>query len=77
MAKIKKSFGGATLSDHGVNRQLSGRKNKRLYSKVRLNNNYTAAWADIDKVYPNTNVSAPSEEQTKEAKDWVDNGSKL
>lgn len=62
---------------HGVSRQLSGRDNKRLYSKVRLNNNYTAAWADREKIYPETNVTAPSEEQTEEAKDWVDNGSKL
>ncbi|MGM9535254.1 MAG: DUF3787 domain-containing protein, partial [Intestinibacter sp.] len=29
------------------------------------------------KFYPHTNVSAPSEDQTDEAKDWVDNGSKL
>ncbi len=60
-----------------VSRQLKGYNNKRLYSKVRLNDNYTAAWADQSKFYPNTNVSAPSEDQTDEAKDWVDNGSKL
>lgn len=62
---------------HGVSRQLSGRNNKRLYSNVRLNNNYTAAWAEQHKTYPHTNVTAPSEDQTDEAKDWVDNGSKL
>ncbi|MFQ9288284.1 MAG: CDIF630_02480 family spore surface protein [Intestinibacter bartlettii] len=28
-------------------------------------------------MYPETNVTAPSEEMTEEAKDWVDNGSKL
>lgn len=65
------------MSNHGVNRQLSGKRNKRLNSKLRLNNNYTAAWAEAYKVYPHTNVTAPSEEQTEEAKDWVDNGSKL
>ncbi|MGM9530491.1 CDIF630_02480 family spore surface protein [Intestinibacter sp.] len=62
---------------HGVSRQLKGKNNKRLYSSVCLNNNYTAAWADQSKFYPHTNVSAPSEDQTDEAKDWVDNGSKL
>lgn len=62
---------------HGVSRQLKGKNNKRLYSNVRLNNNYTAAWAEQHKFYPHTNVSAPSEDQTDEAKDWVDNGSKL
>ncbi len=64
-------------NEDGVSRQLCGRNNKRLYSHIRVNNNYTAAWADIDKIYPETNVTAPSEEMTKEAKDWVDNGSKL
>lgn len=58
-------------------RQLNGKNNKRLLSTVRLNNNYTAAWTDKGKIYKNTNVTAPSEDQVDEAKDWVDNGSKL
>lgn len=62
---------------HKVNRQLSGNNNKRLHSNVRLNNNYTAAWADAGYVYPETKVTKPCNEQTEQAKDWVDNGSKL
>lgn len=58
-------------------RQLNGQNNKRLFSTERLNNNYTAAWTDKGKIYKNTNVTAPSESQVQEAKDWVDNGSKL
>ena len=50
---------------HGISRQLS------------VENNYTAAWTDPGYIYPETNVTAPSEEMTEEAKDWVDNGSKL
>ena len=60
-----------------VNRQLNGANNKRLLSTVKINDNYTAAWADRAKIYINTNVTAPSDDQTDEAKDWVDNGSKL
>ena len=63
--------------NHGISRQLSGKRNKRLHSHVRVGNNYTAAWADQHVIYPETNVTAPSEEMTEEAKDWVDNGSKL
>lgn len=63
--------------NHNINRQLSGRNNKRLNSSIPLNNNYTAAWSDSGYIYPETRVTAPSEEQTEQAKDWVDNGSKL
>ena len=62
---------------HGISRQLSGKRNARLYSSVPVENNYTAAWTDPGYIYPETNVTAPSEEMTEEAKDWVDNGSKL
>ena len=62
---------------HGISRQLSGKRNARLYSSVPVENNYTAAWTDPGYIYPETNVTAPSEEITEEAKDWVDNGSKL
>lgn len=62
---------------HGISRQLSGKRNARLYSSVPVENNYTAAWTDPGYIYPETNVTAPSEEMTEEAKDWVENGSKL
>lgn len=62
--------------NHGVNRQLSGRDNDRLYSKTPVNNAYTAAFADVEEVMPESNVTIPSFESVLEAKDWVDNGSR-
>ncbi|RDY24573.1 DUF3787 domain-containing protein [Romboutsia maritimum] len=56
---------------------LSGKNNKRLKKGVPTNNEKTAAWADIDKLQPESKVSVPSLENVVEAKDWVDNGSKL
>ena len=47
---------------HGISRQLSGKRNARLYSSVPVENNYTAAWTDPGYIYPETNVTAPSEE---------------
>ncbi|WP_248477624.1 CDIF630_02480 family spore surface protein [Tepidibacter aestuarii] len=32
----------------------------------------TAAWADIESVFDETNVSIPSQRATEEAKEWVD-----
>lgn len=58
-------------------RQLSGKDNRRLDSKVSVNSCYTEAIADNSKVCKDTNATIPSEEQILEAKDWVDNGSKL
>ena len=56
---------------------LSGTDNRRLKKGVPTNNEGTAAWADIDKLEPDSKVSVPSLENVLEAKDWVDNGSKL
>lgn len=56
---------------------LSGRDNRRLKLKTSVDQNSTAAWADIDKLRENSNTSVPSLENVIEAKDWVDNGSRL
>lgn len=32
----------------------------------------TAAWADIERTKPVSNVTIPSEAETRDAKDWVD-----
>ena len=77
LSKDNINYSKECYSEHGVNRQLSGRRNKRLHSNVCLNNGYTAAYSDQAYVDPETNVTAPSEVQTKETKNWVDNGSKL
>ena len=62
--------------NHGVNRQLSGKDNKRLYSATRVNNGCTEAILDKAGEYPESKVPIPSEECVIEAKDWVDNGSR-
>ena len=56
---------------------LNGENNKRLKAHRPINNEYTAAWADNSKLKNNTNVNTPSLNNVEEAKDWVDNGSKL
>ena len=54
-------------------RALKGKDNKRLL----VGNESTAAWADVEKLKPHSKVSIPSIKGVEEAKDWVDNGSKL
>ena len=56
---------------------LSGEHNKRLKKYRPTNTQVTAAWADIDKLQPESKVSIPSLNNVEEAKDWVDNGSRL
>lgn len=56
---------------------LSGEGNNRLTKHRPTNNEGTAAWADIDKLKPESKVSVPSLSNVEEAKDWVDNGSRL
>ena len=60
-----------------ITNALSGRKNKRLNSKMPTNQEYTAAWSDTDKIIPHSEVTVPSESQVEDAKEWVDNGSRL
>lgn len=57
--------------------QLSGKNNKRLKETTPMKNEYTAAWANVDNILPESNVTQPSLEDVINAKEWVDNGSKL
>lgn len=56
---------------------LKGHNNKRLDSTVATNRENTAAWQNKDEEYPVDLVNKPSLDNVVEAKDWVDNGSKL
>ena len=56
---------------------LSGEHNKRLKSYRPVENEGTAAWSNIENLRPDgSKVYIPSELNVKEAKDWVDNGSR-
>ena len=59
------------------NEQLSGKNNKRLKETTPMKSEYTAAWANVDNIMPESNVTQPSLEDVINAKEWVDNGSKL
>lgn len=56
---------------------LSGKNNIRLKETTPMTNEYTAAWADVDNIMPESQVTQPSLEDVINAKEWVDNGSKL
>lgn len=56
---------------------LSGENNRRLYSDKPTNSEGTAAWNDEKHQVPKSQVDIPSTSGTEEAKDWVDNGSRL
>ena len=57
---------------------LSGEHNKRLKAYRPVKNEGTAAWANIDKLRTDgSKVSIPSFNNVVEAKEWVDNGSRL
>lgn len=56
---------------------LSGKKNKRLNTCNPTNKEGIAAWQNIEGLYQVDQVNKPSEESIIDAKDWVDNGSKL
>lgn len=58
-------------------RALSGADNERLTKHRPTNNAQNAAWADIDKLKAHSKVSIPSLSSVEEAKEWVDDGSKL
>ncbi|MDO5291684.1 MAG: DUF3787 domain-containing protein [bacterium] len=56
---------------------LSGKNNKRLHSSTPTNNERTAAWTDEAREIENSQVKIPATSCVEEAKDWVDNGSRL
>lgn len=47
-------------------------KGKRIQPYKAIEKHETAAWADIHKVKPVSNVAIPSEAAVRDAKDWVD-----
>lgn len=56
---------------------LNGKNNIRLKETTPVNSEYTAAWADVDNIMSESQVTQPSLEDVINAKEWVDNGSKL
>lgn len=59
------------------NDQLEGNANKRIEAHRPTNHEGTAAYADVEKKLKKSKVPIPSLDNVIEAKDWVDNGSKL
>jgi hypothetical protein len=58
-------------------RALNGSNNKRLKSNRPVKNEGTAAWSGTEDLKKESNVSIPPLSNVEEAKDWVDNGSRL
>ncbi|MHC1747136.1 MAG: DUF3787 domain-containing protein [Cellulosilyticaceae bacterium] len=56
---------------------LSGANNKRLESTVPTNSGMNAALTDVAHVNKASQTTQPSLDAVTEAKDWVDNGSRL
>ncbi len=56
---------------------FQGRHNKRLNTTNPTNNEGTAAWQNSEDNYEVDMVNKPSIDRVIDAKDWVDNGSKL
>lgn len=65
------------MMDTDKNRALSGENNKRLNNMSPTNNEGTAAWSEIHKELPHSKVPIPSEGNVRDAKEWVDEGSRL
>ncbi len=57
--------------------RFQGRNNERLDAERPTNNEGTAAWQNSETTYKVDQVGKPSIERVIDAKDWVDNGSKL
>lgn len=57
--------------------KLQGKDNERNQTPKPTNNEGTAAWQNSESNYKVDNVNKPSIERVIDAKDWVDNGSKL
>ena len=56
---------------------LTGAHNKRINKTTQSDNESTAAWAGADHYSPKSNVSIPGSSAVNNAKEWVDDGSKL
>lgn len=56
---------------------FQGKNNKRLRTVNPTNSEGTAAWSNSAENYKVDQVNKPSLDRVIDAKDWVDNGSKL
>jgi len=57
--------------------KFQGKDNERLGEIHPTNREGTAAWQNFEGFYKVDQVGKPSEQDVIDAKDWVDNGSKL
>ncbi len=57
--------------------KLQGQDNQRAGARKPTNNEGTAAWQSAEGHYKTDQVNKPSLDRVVDAKDWVDNGSKL
>jgi len=57
--------------------QDQGKNNKRLHTDKPTNNEGSAAWQNADLNDTVDNVNKPSLDRVIDAKEWVDDGSKL
>lgn len=57
----------------GVKKQ----EDKNIVRKSMINSNVTAPICETDHRIPVSRVSIPSDDAVEDAKDWVDNGSRL
>lgn len=57
--------------------KFQGKNNERLETAKPTNSEGTAAWQNSETNYKVDLVNKPSLERVIDAKDWVDNGSKL
>lgn len=52
-------------------------ESKRLHNGNNSNNKNTTSWSDSDTVDKETNLIIRGDYRVEDAKDWVDNGSRL
>lgn len=57
--------------------QYDTTKNTRIHSTKKKHSSATEAWANQAHMTQDANVSIPSDDAIMDAKNWVDNGSKL
>lgn len=65
------------MTNHDEIAQNQVDSNERIHSIKKKRSSATEAWANQAEMTSNANVSIPSDDAISEAKDWVDNGSKL
>lgn len=63
--------------NHGKSHVLTGTHNQRINKTSQTDNESTAAWAGTDHKEAKSGVSIPGIHNVVDAKEWVDNGSRL